>query len=466
MPSAQTLMAWISQIESQGYRRPGWSADEWTVNWAVEKFRSWGLEDVTLDPIDVVRHEELDWSLTVWPQGRPQDAVVIESWPIPLSAKAEGLEGELILSPSLAEVKPGTIAVVEYPLMVMPQNQVRDKVARWHYDPNGDFETLRHVVPMGKRFQRVMDPEIAAGAIAYIGILDFPWEQDRYYVPYDSKPRSAPGLYLSRSNGNKLLALMRQGPVHARITHHRSLEPVVSHNVLASLPGRSDEWIMIGSHHDGPWNSAVEDASGVALVMAQARYWSQIPASERPHNLLFLLNGGHMSGGAGLHHMVKSRQDFLSNDVVAAIHLEHAAREAKVVDGRLIPTDKPEVRWWFTSHIPRLEEIVAKSLCAEKLERSLMMPPFGWPQPKAKHPPTDASAFFSTTPVVSFLTAPMYLFDPVDRIDMVHEASLEPITRAVIRMIEQLGDETASGLREEEYQLPRIAASLPACSVE
>ena len=451
LPDTRTITAWIAEIEAQGIRRPGWAADDWTEQWAAAKFREWGLQDVLLDPIAVERHEEQHWSLTVWPVGAPEHAMEIPSWPIPLSANADHLEGELVLSPTLDDVKPGSIAVVEYPLMVMDQKTLRDDVARWHHDPDHEFETLQQDLPMGERFQKVMDPEIAAGAIGYIGILDFPWDDNRYYVPYDAKPRSAPGLYLSRSAGDRLLAMMRAGPVHAHIEHHSERRQATSHNVLAALPGRSDEWIMIGSHHDGPWHSAVEDASGVALVMAQARYWAQVPESQRPHNLLFLLNGGHMSGGAGLHHMVDSRREFLQSDVVAAIHLEHAALEATVVDGRLVPTDKPEPRWWFTSYIPQLEDIVATAVCKQDLRRSLMMPPYGWPRPQAKHPPTDAAYFFSTTPVVSLLAAPMYLFDPADRMNMVDVQALEPISRAVIDMVVALDGVSAAELRAAEY---------------
>jgi hypothetical protein len=455
LPSTETMMSWISDIEEQGYRRPGWPADEWTEKWAVDMFEALGLEDITLDPIEVTRWEEREWSLTVWPKGQPDNVIKLASWPIPLSKPVEELTAELVLSPSPADVRAGTIAVVEYPLMEMPQAHIRDDVATWSYDPDGEFNTLSQVLPMGERFQKIMDPEADAGAAAYIGILNFPWQTDKYYVPYDSKPRDIPGLYLSRNEGRRLLDMMADGPVIARLSVDAGLTRTVNHNVYATLPGRSDEWLVIGSHHDGPWNSAVEDASGVAMVMAQAQYWSRLPAKERPHNMLFLLTGGHMSGGAGLHDFAEKHKDFLTNDVVAEIHLEHIALVAKVVDGQLVPTDKPEVRWWFTSYIPRLERIVGRAICREDLTRSLMMPSTGWPRPDAKRPPTDASVFFFTTPVVSLLAAPMYLFDPADRMNMVDEKSLLPVSRAVIDIVQELGSETAKSLRAGQYAPPR-----------
>lgn len=462
-PSAATITRWIAEIEAQGVRRPGYPADDWTEQWLRDRFVALGLEDVTLDPIDVLRWEPKRWSLTVWHDGDDAQSVEIASWPVPLSADADSLEGELVLAPKPHAGEAGKIAVVDIGLLSAPQAHMRDRVATWAHDPSGEFDTLTQVWPLGPRFQDVMEPDIAAGAKGFIGILDFPWQTDRYYAPYDAKPRAIPGLYLSRTNGDALKAFMAQGPTRARIVLKREQIAAVSHNVIGVLPGRSNEWIVIGSHHDGPWHSAVEDASGVALVMAQAQYWSQIPREQRPHNLMFLLNGGHMSGGAGLIHFAKTRKSFLENEVVAEIHLEHAAREAKVVVGKLVPTDRPEVRWWFTSFIPRLEESVARAICAQNLERSLMMPVEGFPAASSKHPPTDAAFFHPLAPIVSFLTAPMYLFDPADRLDMVHEASLVPLTRAVIDIVNDLAGVGAAEIRKGIYAPPRQTA-LASCA--
>ena len=457
-----TMMAWISRIEQQGIRLPGYAADQWVERWSRDQFIAFGLEDVRLEPFDVVRWQAHSWSLAVWPQGQPHDTVMLSAWPVPMSGNAENVRGTLKLTSADVPVQAGSIAVESYRLMQFDQAHMRDQVARWHYDPDGDFDTLQQIVPMGERFQHVLEPAMAAGAKAWIGILDFPWQEDRYFVPYDAKQRGMPGLYLSQANGQRLLAMMQEGPVEARINVHRKISADVSHNVVGVLPGRSDDWIVIGSHHDGPWNSAVEDASGVALVMAQAHYWAQVPAEQRPHNMMFVLQGGHMSRGAGLHHTFKAYARRLRENTVAVIHLEHAGREAKVIDGQLVPTDKPEVRWWFTSYMPRLEQVVSQAICDHKLDRSLLMPPYGWPKPQAKRPPTDASLFFLTAPVISLLAAPMYLFDPADRLSMVDEEALVPITDAVIDMVNGLAGSSAAEMQPSRYQ-PPMTSPLPIC---
>ncbi|QKV96763.1 hypothetical protein HUT19_37915 [Streptomyces sp. NA02950] len=82
--------------------------------------------------------------------------------------------------------------------------------------------------------------------------------------------------------------------------------------------------------------------------------------------MLFVLTSGHMAGAAGTQAFIAAHPE-LFPEVVLEMHLEHAAREAVVVDGEVVPTDDPEVRWWFTTRAPRLERLVAESIAAEDL---------------------------------------------------------------------------------------------------
>ena len=70
-----------------------------------------------------------------------------------------------------------------------------------------------------------------------------------------------------------------------------------------------------------------------------------------------------MSGGAGLLHFVSTHTQWLQEEVLVEIHLEHAAREVRGENGLLVATGDPEVRWWFTSSVPALEEAVAQAIC-------------------------------------------------------------------------------------------------------
>ena len=75
------------------------------------------------------------------------------------------------------------------------------------------------------------------------------------------------------------------------------------------------------------------------------------------------------------------------------------------------------------------------------------MPPDGFP-PGSAAPPTDGAFFHPAgVPIVNLLTAPMYLFDAQDTLDMIHEPSLVPVTRAAIRIINSMQGRSAAELR-------------------
>lgn len=467
LTDSATMMGWIEEITSQGIRRPGYPAAEWTENWARDKFVEFGLEDVTLDPVAVQRWEPLEWSLVLSRPDGSGESVSIPCYPVPFSGNTPGVEGDIEFLPPRAEGEElpdltGKIAVLENTFLALPTSIFPPLWGAWAYDPTNEVATHTQIVPFSSSFAEVLEPVAEAGGLGVVGILrGLPWETDKYYVPYDAVERHIPGVWVSSSNGDRLLEFLNGGPARGRLQLVRSLEPATSHNVTGVLRGNSDEWIIIGSHSDGPWASAVEDGGGIALVLAQARYWSRVPQDQRPHNLLFLLNSGHMSGGAGLIHFVETNREFISNDVVLEVHLEHPATQGRGENGRLLPTEEPEFRWWFTSWIPTLENAVASAICAEDMERSFIMPPEDFP-PGSVTPPTDAAFFHPIAPIMSFLTAPMYLFDEADTPQMIHEPSLVPLTRAAIRVIESMRGQTAAGIRAERYEPPR--RTIPTCA--
>lgn len=430
-------MGWIEEIVAQGIRRPGYAADQWAEQWAAGLFGSFGLDEVHLEPVELSRWEPILAELKILPDGPRFKALQL-----PYTAKCE-VEAELVMLDEEGEAA-GCIGVAEHSLGRFRQTVARS-MATAAYDPDGDFEWLEQILPIGTNPGALIEKAVERKAEGFVGLLTgFPWETHDYYVPYDAIARPIPGIWLSGEDGRRLLELMASGgPQRARLVADAEAVPTATHNVIGSLPGATEEWVIVASHHDGPWSSAVEDAGGVALVLAQAAYWASVEQADLPHNMLFLLTSGHMHHAAGTRSFIETHREFLE-EVVLEIHLEHPARRCLAEAGELVVTDEPEVRWWFTSRNPNLEAAVEKSLGNEDLRRSLILKPDVF----SPMPPTDAAFFHPAgVPLVSFLTAPMYLFDSQDTIDKIHEESLEPISRAVIQIIESTRGETAAGIR-------------------
>jgi hypothetical protein len=168
-----------------------------------------------------------------------------------------------------------------------------------------------------------------------------------------------------------------------------------------------------------------------------------VPQDDRPHNLLFVVQAGHMVHGAGCRAFIEDHKDLLDT-VVLEVHLEHTARESWGENGTLVVGDAPETSWWFTSRSDALIDTVENALVAEGVQRAFIMPPdvFG-PQPT-----TDGGFYHvAGVPLVNFLAAPMYLFDAQDTEDKLHEASMEPVTRAAIRIIASTAGVSAAEMR-------------------
>ncbi len=264
-------------------------------------------------------------------------------------------------------------------------------------------------------------------------------------MPYRGAVVPVPGVWVSGRDGARLAEMLAKGPVNVHLNVETDIHATESSNIVGELPGADEELVTVGSHHDGPWVSAVEDASGVALVLAQAEYWARVPPEERPHRMVFVLHGGHMAGGAGHIAFGAQHNDQMAR-MVLAVHLGHAAMECVECDGKLVSTGRPEPRWWFTSRVRQLESSVMEAIEAERLTRSLILPPtvFG-----GSAPPTDGSGFFlAGVPAVSFLAAPFYLFDSQDTLDKVDREGLAPITRAVIHIVESTRGKTAKSMRD------------------
>ncbi len=454
LPDEATIAGWVGEVVEAGVRRPGYPADEWVEGWIADRLRALGLEDVRLEPVEVRRWEPTEWSLEV--MAADGAATTIDCYPLPFAAPADGLDVELAAyDPAVPSRVAGMASLYDVTLLRLPGNMMATAGSL----PDGTTATSRsldvestlageHVIPFGIEFQQVMEPSMAAGAAAFVGVLhEYPGDSCRYYVPYDAVDRPLPGVWISGTDGSRLRELLRAGPVRVRLTVRSEVRTVETHNVVGELPGPDDDVVIVGSHHDAPWASAVEDGSGIALVLAQATYWAALPAERRPHRMVFLLQGGHMADGAGLRRYIDDHRAELAS-VVLELHLEHAAREFAERTDRpgheLEPTGLATPRWWFTSRNPALEAAVLDALTLEQLDRSMLVAPDAF----GDQPPTDGAFYHSEgVPIVNFLAAPFYLFDAMDTLDKLDRDSLVPLTRAAIRIVDSTRGVSAAAMR-------------------
>jgi hypothetical protein len=451
LPSEEQVFGWIEEVVSHGIRRPGYPADVWAENWIQQQFRDVGLENVHREDVPLRSWKPGTSSLrATTAAGETRD---IKHFPVPYAAPVRDLDIELVAydaaNPAAVAAKASlyTVKLITLPATLLGKSGSvpKDMTGRIVDDAEHSLANGDHTVPFAPEFQDVAAPSVKANAAVFVGTLTgSPGDTYEYYVPYTSDDIPIPGVWINATDGQWLHDQLAKGSVRIRLTVETTVTDHTSYNIVGDLPGADDEIVIVASHHDGPWASAVEDGSGISLVLAQAHYWSKRLPEERPHRLRFILQGGHMCGGAGLQAYVTTHAAELK-DVVLEVHLEHAALEAKEDStGKLVTTDRPVPRWFFTSRIEPLERAVSAALVGEELTRSMVMAPDAF----GANPPTDGAAYHAAgVPIVNFVTAPWYLFDSTDTLDKIDRAHLVPLTRATIRIIRFTADTTATKLR-------------------
>jgi len=458
VPGADHLFARIEEIYGWGIRRPAYPADRRAEDYLVREFEALGLVNVRQEPAPVMHWEPTHHALHI---SAGDERFEIDCFPLPLSALEVDLELELALFDAADPAAvTGRAALHRFRLMDMPATMVVEggpELEKFRavmplsfnpegivVDPGGTLSETRQILPFPPEFHEVIEPSQEAGAAAFIGVLEgHPGDICEYYVPYDARERPFPAVWIRESDGNRLGKMMASGTVTINLKVKATSEAVTTYNIVGELPGADDEILLIASHHDGPWASAVEDASGISLVLGQAEYWSKVPQDERPHAMQFLLQAGHMAGSTGAIAFTGKHRDMLER-IVLEVHLEHAANEVRAGENGPELTGQPEPRWFFTSRNKDLQSSLKDALLAENLDRSLILAP----DVLGRGPTTDGGMYHVLgVPIVNYLTAPFYLFDTLDTPDKIDQAGLEAITRATIRVLQDTAGVSAAQMR-------------------
>jgi hypothetical protein len=129
-----------------------------------------------------------------------------------------------------------------------------------------------------------------AGAAAVIFTFDVPGKQVRgYYDPHVGTLYRVPAVFVGSAQATRLKALAAQGS-SARVTVRATIARKKTRNLIARLPGRSAEKIVLAANTDG--NSWVQE-NGVIGMLAFARYYAELPKRCHPRTLELVFSSAH-----------------------------------------------------------------------------------------------------------------------------------------------------------------------------
>jgi len=447
LPSNEEIFGWIKDLCNFGYRRPGTEADLKAAQYIMEKFKEFGLENVRLEPIDMPLWTAEKWSLTVNGQEIPCFYISHSYWTKEyegFSAGPAGITAEMVYVGKGSEkdfrkvdVK-GKIVLSDVSFFTWYWSDSK-KVSYFTYDPDNTIPKnwSQHNPYVSDNFPNNLYRAAKHGAVGFVGILTDYVDRNTYYNEvYDEKPclMQIPGLWLSKSDGARLKSLFKKGStIKATLVLDGKIVPAVANNVIGFLKGKTDDIIMVHSHHDAPWSSAVEDASGVSEVLALAKYFGRIPAEKREKTLMFVTTDTHFSMYQAHLDLIKKINEKKMN-VIVDICIEHIGKEIVEREGKIVETGFVEPRLMFVSENPYLLSFTKQAVVKNRLGRTLFMPTYS-----PLGVPTDAGDFNRAgIPIISYISPPIYIYDPIDTPDMVAVDQLNPIATAFADIIESL----------------------------
>jgi hypothetical protein len=436
-PSADAIYADDAKMASYGERATGSPAHRHFVDWVASRLKR--LPGMQLQSVyyPINRWTQKHVALSVTPAGGAPERVRV-SGPLFYShpTTAAGVTGPLVYLPPGQAISSANAAgkiVVRDAVTVSVPNAAIAALEWWSYDP--DLVLTRNV---GGNYEREnagqarIDDMLAAheaGAQGVIFVHQFPYAQIRdQYAPYEGVQWPIPTLMLGVDEGTRVKALAAKG-ASARLTLTAAVKRVRTRMLIATLPGLSDEKIVVQSHTDGM--NAVWD-NGPIGMLAMADWFARLGEDCRPRTIQFVFTTGHL-----YQHLVGQDRDgsaeqmakaldkqYDDGKVAVVVAMEHmGSRGWKPVDrgggkpGKVLVHDAHnEPSSFFMGESPVLIQTTLDVVRRDDLRESIALRGIDVPAPSI--PPNDNFGGEGNPyqhhliPTVAMVTAPWTLFDP------------------------------------------------------
>jgi Peptidase family M28 len=414
----------------------GSSADAENAEWLAAKFKSAGLNDVRIQPLDLPpQWFPQRWDVTVTGGGKtiPLESAQPDYRAVALPAggiDVEAVYGGLGSAADLAGKDVTGKAVFTYTMLGM---HAEDAVKR--ADDKGAsviFEV--DMTPGNMRYQ------------AY---------------PSNTK---APAFTVGSDDGfavRDLIASLPPGQ-SARVKATLDVEMVPNLKtalVWGTLPGATEETIYIVAHRDGWFEASGDNASGVASMIGLAEYYSKTPRAQRRRTIVFIgLDGHHNTGpgsavgGVWLNDPANKAKLFAKTAL--SINCEHPSTIQTYVRPRYLAGDV--VHWsnmyiaqqWYAGGTsrPELAAIAVKAFRA-----------FGVPlltEPNPRPPAGDLGRLYRFTPGVATSEFFHYFHTDRETPETVPWTGLQATARAYAKIIDDVNKLPLATLQRPEEPVP------------
>lgn len=436
--SGQNMYQIMKEICDFGYRRAGTQiardVEKYIYNKLIDEAK---IPEVKLDEFQFTRWRADKHELRLIAEGTPliSSDQIIETFPVHLSGftNPEGIIAEMIYAGYGTSVDFENVDVKDKIVLV-------DGIMILNFAPSQQVNLFNSLNLAKKK-----------GALGAIFTNNSPLDSISY-VGFDEVrgwKRRLPALSVNNMDGHylKILCTKNQGNVKVKFTLDGNTEQGTSNIILGTLPGKTDDIILLGTHVDSTFNGAVDNAGANAGLIELAKYFAQIPQENREKTIVFAGWTGHECGLIGTYQFHKMYPELLKK-ICVFFMLDGFGSFGyyNQVEGGVVETGLDERRGLFVSDNTILTPIV--------LEAALKYDLFPSAYVSARQlPVSDLPPFiFANIPSIMIIGKPVFYHTKYDTIDKCNPDQLERTAKAHAHIIEKIQKIPASEITRVDGQ--------------
>jgi hypothetical protein len=276
----------------------------------------------------------------------------------------------------------------------------------------------------------------AGAAIVFI-IMGFPG--NAVSNPEGATNTRAPTLTISPDEGNVIREALEKGET---VTVHVAADIKEKHglktaNVWGVLPGATDENIVVMAHTDAFFEGAMDNASGVAMMLEIAHHYAAIPQAQRRRTITFLTTSDHHHGSVGIK-WVHNNFDFSKTAVI--VNCEHPSQTMLyLLNAGIMTSNAISARRWFVGGSDALKSLVTGTF------KDFGVSVYAQPE---RRPGGELSQVFDKAPSFHIIDHVIY-HTTLDTPALVPAWGMEAATRAFLKIIDGVNKMEIAKLRAE-----------------
>jgi len=299
---------------------------------------------------------------------------------------------------------------------------------------------LRHSAAIEGAMGRAHD----AGAAAVFMVLGIPGNVTTQLWGTggeSQRPTPVPTFSLGLDDGLAVREMIEAGN-HVRIKvrmdteTRRGVKPTA---VFGVLPGATDENVLVLAHTDALFQGAVDNASGVAVMLGLAEHFAVVPRAERKRTMTFLAPvGHHVTNDISLVWMREQMKEFWPKTALI-INCEHVTTTSMYrFDRALVRANSATGhRFWVGGGTKQVPDIFFKAF----MEFGVAL----YEAPQIR-PTGDLSPLRELAPGIEVIESNEFYHSDMD-VNTVPAAGLEGIARAYAKIIDEVNRLPLSALR-------------------